>query len=66
MAIMVPSLRHRRIVQSANMLCDKSMTLKLEIFFLLFISYFKARRIIDMLSLCLLVADERNPCTSSA
>ncbi len=31
MAAMVPSLRHCRILQLANMLCDKSMLLKLEI-----------------------------------
>jgi hypothetical protein len=30
MAAMVPSPRHRRIQQLANMLGDKSMTLKLE------------------------------------
>jgi hypothetical protein len=36
---------------------------KRKLLFLLFISYFKARRIIDMPSLCLLVADDGNPCT---
>ncbi len=29
-AAMLPSLRHRHIKQLANMLCDKSMLLKLE------------------------------------
>jgi hypothetical protein len=63
-ATMVPSLWHRHILQLANMLGNKSMSLKLEnTIFLLFISYFKARSIINMLSLCLLVADDENPCT---
>jgi hypothetical protein len=29
-ATMVPSFRHRRMLQLANMLCDKFMLLKLE------------------------------------
>jgi hypothetical protein len=47
--------RHRRIQRSANILCDKSMSLKLQniIVFTIFISYFKAQRIVDMSYLCL-------------
>ncbi len=60
MAAMVPSLWHHRILQLANMLCN-TMSLKLEnIIVLLFISYLKAQRIVNMLSLCLQVADDGN------
>ncbi len=53
MVAMVPSPRHRCIQQLANMLRDKSMLLKLEniIFHYVFISYFKARRIVNALCL---------------
>ena len=52
-AAMVPAPQHCRIQQLANMLCDKSMLLKLEnIVVLLFISYFKAQCIVDALCLC--------------
>jgi hypothetical protein len=50
MAAMVPSPWHSRIHQSANMLRDKFMPLKLEniiVFTIVFISYFKARCIVD-------------------
>jgi hypothetical protein len=52
---MVPSPQHRHIQQSANMLRDKSMLLKLEniiVFTTIFISYFKARRIVGVPGLC--------------
>ncbi len=57
MAAMVPSPRHCCIQQLANMLCYKSMSLKLEnslFFYYVFISYFKARRIVyaPCLSVC--------------
>ena len=50
MAAMVLSPWHRCIQQLANMLKDKSMLLKLVniiVFTIVFISYFKARRIVD-------------------
>jgi hypothetical protein len=51
-AAMVPSSRHHHIQQLANMLRIKSV-IKLEnLLFLLFISYFKARRIVDAPCLC--------------
>jgi hypothetical protein len=59
MATMVPSPRRRHIQQLANMLRDKSMSLKLEnifVFTIVFISYFKARCIADTPCLCLRVA----------
>jgi hypothetical protein len=60
MVAMVHSLQHRCILQLANMLCN-TMSLKLEnIIVLLFISYLKAQRIVNMPSLCLLVADDGN------
>jgi hypothetical protein len=57
MAVMVPSLWHRRIQQLANMLRNKSMLLKQEYycFYYVFISYFKARCIVyapSCLSVC--------------
>ena len=52
-AAMVPSSRHCHIQQLANMLRGKSMLLKLEnIIVFLFSSYFKARRIVEVLCLC--------------
>ncbi len=43
---------HRRILKLANMLCNKSMSLKLEnIIVLIFIRYFNAQYIINMPSL---------------
>jgi hypothetical protein len=51
---MVPSPWHHRIQQLANMLHDKSMSLKIDniiVFTIVFISYFKAPRIIDVLCL---------------
>ncbi len=52
----LPQRRHIQI--SANMLCNKSMSLKLEniIVFPMFISYLKAWRTVDTPFLCLLVA----------
>jgi hypothetical protein len=57
MAAMVPSPPHHHIQQLASMLCNKSMLLKLEniiVFTMYFLSYFKARCIIDApcLSVC--------------
>jgi hypothetical protein len=57
MGAMVPSPRHCRIEQLANMLRKKSMPLKLEniiVFYNVFIIHFKARRIINVpcLSVC--------------
>jgi len=48
-AAMVPHPRRRRIQQSVNMLCGKSMSLKLKNVYvlLLFSSYLKARRIVN-------------------
>jgi hypothetical protein len=54
-AAMVPSPQRRRIQQLANMLHDKSMSLKLEniiVFSLEFIGYIKAQHIVDGLGLC--------------
>ncbi len=50
--------QRRRIQRSANILCDKSMMLKLQniIVFTVFISYLKARRIVDTPCLYLPVA----------
>ncbi len=57
MATMVPRPRRRRTQQSANMVRDKSMSLKLEdIIVLLFISSVKARRLVDASCLFLPVA----------
>jgi hypothetical protein len=56
MAAMVPSPWHRRIQQLANMLHDKSVvkTREYYCFYHVFISYFKARHIVDVpcLSVC--------------
>jgi hypothetical protein len=52
---MVPSPWHRHIQQLGYMLRNKSMLLKLEniiVFNIVFISYFKAQCIIDVLFLC--------------
>jgi hypothetical protein len=54
-AAMVPSSWYRHIKQLANMLRDKSMLLKLKnniVFTIVFISYFKARCIVDVPCLC--------------
>jgi hypothetical protein len=56
MVAMVPSPRHRGIQQSANMLHNKSVakTREYSCFYHVFISYFKARRIVNepCLSVC--------------
>jgi len=51
---MVPPPWRRRIQQSANMLCDKSMSFKIVnmIVFTIFISYFKAWRIVSTRCAC--------------
>jgi hypothetical protein len=50
-AAMVPHSQRQDIQQSANMLCDKSMSFKLEriYYLLLFINYLMARRIVNTL-----------------
>jgi hypothetical protein len=52
---MVPSSRHHHKHKLANKLHDKSMPLKLKkiLLVLLFISYFKARGIVDAPHLCI-------------
>ncbi len=68
MAAMVPPPRRRCIHQSANILCDKSMSLKLKniIVLLLFISYVKSRRIVDTLCRCACVCQLRQMMKSGA
>ena len=50
-AEMVPHSQRRDNQQSANMLCDKSMSFKLEniLFITIFINYLMARRTVDTL-----------------
>jgi hypothetical protein len=56
---MVSSPRHRRIQKLANMLGNKSMSLKLGkniVFTIYYSSYFKAQHIVNVPCLCLRVA----------
>jgi hypothetical protein len=57
-AAMVPRPRRRCAQQSANMMRNNSMSLKLEdiIVFTIFVSSVKARRVVDALCLRLLIA----------